>query len=326
MAYELEVIGLVRSGYSSLKECPYQGQEDTLAAEISLENRFALALERLSCGQEVEVLTWMDQGDRNILQCHPRGDKSLPLHGVFVTRSPDRPNPIGLHRVRVLQMEGNVLKVHPLEVVDGTPVIDIKPVKESSAKTPWGENISSLDGEMLQETAHLAWLKDLLNGLNSNLSIRRNGNMIVTCSGCATGHLRPGDLVSVDLATGDFDSGKMSSEAKMHREIYKNQSQAQAVLHSHPPYLVALSLSQPELLLNLPLFESEIFKNMLASVPAIRPGTEELARSVGVASRDSRAVLLNRHGLVCWSETLIGALGLSEEIEGLARIQWLSKR
>ncbi|HMB30578.1 MAG TPA: tRNA (N6-threonylcarbamoyladenosine(37)-N6)-methyltransferase TrmO [Desulfohalobiaceae bacterium] len=325
MDIELKIIGRVFSDYSSLKECPNQGDEDTPIAEISLEEKFVPALERLSCGQEIEVLTWMHQGDRETLQCHPRGEQQRPLHGVFLTRSPNRPNPIGLHRVRVLQIDRTVIKVHPLEVLHGTPVIDIKPAASPWSSVPWGENISALDGQKLQEVAHLAWSKDLLNGLNSNLSIRRDDQMIVTCAGCVTGHLNPGDLVCVDLLTGEFGTGQMSSEAKMHRDIYANQTKAKAILHSHPPYLVALSLARPDLLLHLPLYESEIFKNMLTCVPSIRPGTEELARSVGLASRNSQAIFLSRHGLVCWSETLIGALGLSEEIEGLARIQWLSK-
>jgi L-fuculose-phosphate aldolase len=324
MDFELKAIGWVHSGYTSLEQCPYQGQQQDPVVEIRLEEDYAPGLERLISGQEIEVLTWLHQGDRSVLTCHPQNDHQRPLHGVFMTRSPNRPNPIGLHRVRVLQRQGAVLKVHPLEVIHGTPVLDIKPVHNKGATLSWGENISASDAQMIQDVASKAWTKDLLNGLNGNLSIRVGGHMIVTCSGCATGHLRPGDLICVDLTTGKpCGAGGMSSEAKMHQEIYAHQPQAQAILHSHPPYLIALSMSHRDNFLRLPLFESDIFKKMMVSVPALTPGTKELAQAVGQVSEQAQAIFLERHGLVCWSETLIGALGLSEELEGLARIQWL---
>ena len=85
-------------------------------------------LEGIAVGDEVIVLTWFHQSRRDVLKLHPRGDPSLPITGVFATRSPDRPNPIGLHRVRVLEVAGSRIKVGPLEAVDGTPIVDIKPV------------------------------------------------------------------------------------------------------------------------------------------------------------------------------------------------------
>src|SRR6056297_1532497 len=100
MDFEMHSIGRIYSEYKSLDECPNQGLESAPVAEIRLENKYLPALERLSPGQEIELLTWLHQGTRDVLQCHPRGDQSRPLHGVFVTRSTNRPNPIGLHRVR----------------------------------------------------------------------------------------------------------------------------------------------------------------------------------------------------------------------------------
>ena len=89
---------------------------------------FAAGLEGLEVGREVMLLTWLHLADRERLRVHPRGDKTVPLKGVFATRSPSRPNPIGLHRVRIVELNGTTLKVHPLEALDGTPVIDIKSI------------------------------------------------------------------------------------------------------------------------------------------------------------------------------------------------------
>ena len=83
-------------------------------------------------GDEVILITWFHRSSRDVLAVHPRGDKRNPLTGVFATRSPDRPNPLGLHRVKVLEINGTSLKVGPLEAIDGTPVVDIKPVLDRS--------------------------------------------------------------------------------------------------------------------------------------------------------------------------------------------------
>lgn len=88
----------------------------------------------MEVGQETVILTWLHQARRDVLEVHPRGDAAVPLTGVFATRSPDRPNPVGLHRVRVLAIEsGSRLKVQGIEAIDGTPVVDIKPVLERSS-------------------------------------------------------------------------------------------------------------------------------------------------------------------------------------------------
>jgi len=90
--------------------------------------RFRAALDGLQAGDEVIVLTWLDRARRDVLVVHPRGDPANPLQGVFNTRSPDRPNPIGLHRVRILAIEGPRIQVRDLEAIDRTPIVDLKPV------------------------------------------------------------------------------------------------------------------------------------------------------------------------------------------------------
>ncbi len=96
---------------------------------MDIDPEFAEALDGIAVGQEVVLVTWLHQGRRDVLQVHPRDNPENPLKGVFATRSPDRPNPIGLHRVRVLEIAESVrLRVAPLEALDGTPVIDVKPV------------------------------------------------------------------------------------------------------------------------------------------------------------------------------------------------------
>jgi tRNA-Thr(GGU) m(6)t(6)A37 methyltransferase TsaA len=131
--YELVPIGWVRSSLKQRGDAPKQGYEGAPDARIQIEARFGPALDRLAPGDDLLVLTWLHQGRRDVLAVHPRRDLSKPLHGVFATRSPDRPNPIGLHRVRLLAVEsGSVLHVAPLEAIDGTPVVDIKPALEAA--------------------------------------------------------------------------------------------------------------------------------------------------------------------------------------------------
>lgn len=133
MTYELYPIGWVRSPLKRRADAPKQGYEGAPDARITVESRFLPALDRLDPGQDLLILTWLHQSRRDTLAVHPRHDLSRPLHGVFATRSPDRPNPIGLHRVRLLAIEnGGVLHVAPLEAIDGTPVVDIKPALEEA--------------------------------------------------------------------------------------------------------------------------------------------------------------------------------------------------
>jgi tRNA-Thr(GGU) m(6)t(6)A37 methyltransferase TsaA len=125
----LRPVGTVRSPLKSREDCPKQGWEGAPEAWLEIDAVFADALDGLSPGQEIFVLTWLHQGRREVLRVHPRGDLQESLRGVFATRSPDRPNPIGLHRVAVVAIEPTGrLRVRPLEAVDGTPILDIKPV------------------------------------------------------------------------------------------------------------------------------------------------------------------------------------------------------
>jgi tRNA-Thr(GGU) m(6)t(6)A37 methyltransferase TsaA len=110
------------------KGAPRQGGEGAPDAWVEIQPEFAAALLGIAVGDELIVITWLHQARRETLQVHPRQDPSRPLSGVFATRSPDRPNPLGLHPVKVLEIAGNNLKVGPIEAIDGTPVADIKPV------------------------------------------------------------------------------------------------------------------------------------------------------------------------------------------------------
>jgi tRNA-Thr(GGU) m(6)t(6)A37 methyltransferase TsaA len=127
-SFTLEPIGVIRSTLTNLADAPRQGDECGYEAWLEFVPQVAPGLVGIKIGDELIVLTWLHRAQRDVLQVHPRGDLDRPLTGVFATRSPDRPNPIGLHRVSVLQMDGNRLKVAPLEAIDGTPILDIKPV------------------------------------------------------------------------------------------------------------------------------------------------------------------------------------------------------
>jgi tRNA-Thr(GGU) m(6)t(6)A37 methyltransferase TsaA len=121
-------VGRVESPLRDRAAAPKQGDEGSPEAWIVLDEAVAMAARDLSAGDEVLVLTWLDRGDRDVLAVHPRGDLNRPETGVFSTRSPDRPNPIGLHRVGILEVDGLRLRVRDLEALDGTPVLDVKPV------------------------------------------------------------------------------------------------------------------------------------------------------------------------------------------------------
>lgn len=127
-AYGLAPIGHVRSSLSVLETAPLQGDEGAPEAWLELSPEAAPGLEGLAVGDALIILTWLHQARRDILQVHPRKATSGPLRGVFATRSPDRPNPIGLHSVILLEQAGPRLRVGPLEAIDGTPILDIKPV------------------------------------------------------------------------------------------------------------------------------------------------------------------------------------------------------
>lgn len=127
-SYIIEPIGVVRSELISREAAPLQGDEGAPEAWLELTAAVAQGLAGIKAGDELIVLTWLHLAQRDVLQVHPRGNLETPLTGVFATRSPDRPNPVGLHRVTVLEIDGQRLKIAPMEAIDGTPIIDIKPV------------------------------------------------------------------------------------------------------------------------------------------------------------------------------------------------------
>jgi len=129
--YVVKPIGFVRSSLKRPEDAPKQGEEGGPEAWVEVAADVALGLEGIAAGQDIVLITWLHHAPRDVLKVHPRGDATVPLAGVFATRSPARPNPLGLHRVRVLAVATNELRVGPLEAVDGTPVVDIKPVLSS---------------------------------------------------------------------------------------------------------------------------------------------------------------------------------------------------
>jgi tRNA-Thr(GGU) m(6)t(6)A37 methyltransferase TsaA len=127
-AFELRPIGVVESGLADRDDAPKQGDEGGPEAWLNLDDDMDEALRDLMAGDEILVLTWLHLARRDVMRVHPRSDPTRIPMGVFSTRSPERPNPIGLHRVTILQVDGRRLRVNNLEAVDGTPIIDIKPV------------------------------------------------------------------------------------------------------------------------------------------------------------------------------------------------------
>jgi len=126
--FELRRIGVVESALDDVDAAPKQGFEGGAEAWIALDPGLRDGLDGIAAGSRLLVLTWLHLGDRDVLRVHPRDDVSKPLRGVFATRSASRPNPIGLHEVEVLEVDGDRLRVAPLEAIDGTPVVDLKPV------------------------------------------------------------------------------------------------------------------------------------------------------------------------------------------------------
>ena len=131
-AFEIRPIGVVRSTIKRRGDGPKQGREGAPDAWLEIEADVADGIAGISPGDEIIVITWLHLARRDELKVHPRGDEENPLTGVFDTRSPDRPNPIGLHRVVVREIAGLRLRVGPLEAIDGTPIVDIKPALQGS--------------------------------------------------------------------------------------------------------------------------------------------------------------------------------------------------
>jgi tRNA-Thr(GGU) m(6)t(6)A37 methyltransferase TsaA len=130
---EIVPIGRVESPLTDPASAPKQGFEGGPEAWLVFQTRVREGLDGLAPGDRVIVLTWLDRAERDVLRVHPRDDLSNPLQGVFTTRSADRPNPIGLHEVEVLEVEGDRVRVSDLEALDGTPIVDLKPVLKPEA-------------------------------------------------------------------------------------------------------------------------------------------------------------------------------------------------
>jgi tRNA-Thr(GGU) m(6)t(6)A37 methyltransferase TsaA len=131
--YPVQPIGVVRSSLREVGDAPNEAFEGAPEALLEIDPAYARALHRVAPGQDLILLTWLHLADRSVLETHPRGDRSIPLTGVFATRSSERPNPIGLHRVTVSAIESpTLLRVLALEAIDGTPILDLKAVMEES--------------------------------------------------------------------------------------------------------------------------------------------------------------------------------------------------
>ncbi len=128
MTCELKPIGRVESALVDCRAAPLQGDEGAPEAWLVFDEAVSEGLRDLQPGSEIIVLTWLDRARRDVLSVHPRGNPMNPEQGVFSTRSPDRPNPIGLHRVSIVAIDANRIRVRELEAIDGTPILDVKPI------------------------------------------------------------------------------------------------------------------------------------------------------------------------------------------------------
>jgi tRNA-Thr(GGU) m(6)t(6)A37 methyltransferase TsaA len=131
--YLLEPIGWIQSELKRKEDAPRFYTEGAPNARLELDARFWDAMDGIKVGDDIVVITWLHLANRHTLKVHPRGDLTRPLRGVFSTRSPNRPNPLGLHRAKVLAIDQNVVSIGPIEAIDGTPVVDIKCVVNLSA-------------------------------------------------------------------------------------------------------------------------------------------------------------------------------------------------
>lgn len=129
--FPLAPIGVIHSQIKNREDAPLFYTEGAPDVALEIFPAYAGGLDRMQPGDELIVITWFHKADREVLKTHPRNNPANPLTGVFLTRSPDRPNPLGLHRVRVLEIAGTRLVIGPMEAIDGTPVVDIKPVVDA---------------------------------------------------------------------------------------------------------------------------------------------------------------------------------------------------
>ena len=128
MKQTLKIIGNIHSDLKRIEDCPLQENENAPEAVVEIFPEFLEGIKDIKVGSKILLLTWLHQADRGVIKCVPGNNYDLPMIGVFSTRSPDRPNPVGIHSVKVLSIKNNKLEVSALEVLDQTPLIDIKPV------------------------------------------------------------------------------------------------------------------------------------------------------------------------------------------------------
>ncbi|HEX2628323.1 MAG TPA: tRNA (N6-threonylcarbamoyladenosine(37)-N6)-methyltransferase TrmO [Chitinophagaceae bacterium] len=128
MDTSIKIIGTIHSPLKKLEDCPRQENEQAPPATIIIDPTFIQGIKDIKAGSEILLFTWLHKADRKVIQTKPRNDPDAPDTGVFSTRSPDRPNPIGMHKVKVMAVENNIIKLVALEALDQTPVIDIKPI------------------------------------------------------------------------------------------------------------------------------------------------------------------------------------------------------
>ena len=128
MKQTLKIIGNIHSDLKRIEDCPLQENENAPEAVVEIFPEFLEGIKDIKVGSKILLLTWLHQADRGVIKCVPGNNYDLPMIGVFSTRSPDRPNPVGIHFVKVLSIKNNKLEVSALEVLDQTPLIDIKPV------------------------------------------------------------------------------------------------------------------------------------------------------------------------------------------------------
>ncbi len=313
--------------------------DDSIETVIAVDPEYADALAGLKVGQEAIVLTWRLPADRSRLTFRPVDDPDSPLKGVFTSRTPDRPNPVGFSRVRILAIEeGRELRVSGLHAADMTPVIDIQPLAEAKSDTKpatgqetpsWGLGVPSEAAEELREVCRRAYAAGLMPGTSGDASVRLGNVIVITAPGAIKADLRPGDLTPLDLRTGKrLGPGRPSAEAPMHLELYDAQPQAWAVLHLHPPHLTALALhlNWDEEIPLPPSAWANHLSNRLAHVEDHPPGTPTLFGAVAKMARNFQALSLGGDGLVCWAEEPRRALALAEELETLARIHLLAPK
>jgi len=131
-SYEVRPVGWVESPLVDRESAPKQGSEGSPEAWLVMDPSMSEAIRDLQVGREIIVLTWLDRARRDVLVAHPRGDPAVPERGVFSTRSPDRPNPIGVHRVQIVAIDGTRILVRNMEALDATPIVDIKPVLDQT--------------------------------------------------------------------------------------------------------------------------------------------------------------------------------------------------